>query len=209
VLEKKIAAYKFGIDSLGNYSILGLDETSFWKVQRDHSSGEYMLLHKFSAKGRYLGSFLPMPIDASSQDSRTRQFASPMHQPGNFAVSSSGDVWLLWFEFPPLGSESGISSRLFHVDPKGAFSQSKPQAPVSGCFIVGLVDHSESHGVLLEWRGGNSVGRIEAILASPDGVVFARGDYPGRVMSISDGEVITAVKGLVEGRLSVIVVPIR
>jgi hypothetical protein len=209
LLDTKVAAFKIGIDSRGNYFLLGLDDISFWNIQRGHVSGTHKVLHKFTANGKHLGSFMPMPIDASSDDSRTRELTSPMHHPGNFVVCANGDAWLLWHSFPGEGGPNGTSPRLFKIDSKGVDSQVTAAPPADGGFLFDIVEQSDTHDVLLEWRTGRSVGGMEAVLAAPDGAVYARIDYAGRLMSVSNSEVIVAGRGAIEGKVSVSSIPLK
>ncbi len=110
-LENGVAGYKLGVDASGNFVILGLKSTDLVKTELQHISGRYPVVHRYTAGGGYAGSFLPMDIDAASEDSLTRELASPLHHPGNFAVEENGDVWVLWMEFPDEGPPLRASFR--------------------------------------------------------------------------------------------------
>ncbi len=209
-LENGVAGYKLGVDASGNFVILGLKSTDLVKTELQHISGRYPVVHRYTAGGGYAGSFLPVDIDAGSEDSLTRELASPLHHPGNFAVAQNGDVWVLWMEFPDEWTrpQGKLPSRLYRIDSRGESVPVSPTPPFDGFFITGVIPYGRTPHVALEWKGRGSAG-LETVLSDTGGTILAQGDYPGWVVGLTDDRVLLSLSEPGEGRFSLVWEPRR
>jgi hypothetical protein len=207
-MSKAIAAFKLAVDSAGNIYLLGLAAGDFHRLQESHLGGEYHVVHKFTANGEFLGTYLPILMDGASEDSIARSFVSPIHQAGNFAVDSAGNAWVVWFDFPQEHeSLKQIPSEVYRVDTvSGLAERATLQPPVPGSFISGVLQDHATGGVLFEWRKLDPAG--ESFLTSAGGEIIARGAWRGRVVGILGDEVLTTAAGMIQGKRSLLREPL-
>jgi hypothetical protein len=206
-LDHPIAGYKFGVDRQGRFHILGLGAQDLVKAEIDKVSGEFPVVHRFTGEGTYLGSGFPVRVDASSQEAVTRTLSSPLHHEGNFVVSEEGEAWVLWMEFPsPREADitAGIPSKLYRVDADGHFGTMDLKPPFEGFFVSGLLRHAETGEVIIDWKGRGPSGMLETVLSTSDGAIVTRGDYSGRIVALTGREVLSSIRGMIEGQVSLL-----
>lgn len=203
-IDPPIAARKVDRDARGNIYFLGLDADAH-RATEQGQSGNHALVHKFSPRLEFLGSYLPVPIDPSTSDRLSRDYESPVSDSANFAVEQDGTAWVLWLAFPPLPAGApALPSRLYRVDPSGQWSVVAARCPLGdGYLLRGVVKDGRTGQVALDWYSTSGSG--EGVLADPYGErVLARGNFTGRVVAFSGDEVLTSVFGLVTGQRSLL-----
>lgn len=206
-ISKAVAAFKLAVDPAGDVYLLGLEARDFHRMQEAHLGGEYEVLHKFSGEGEFLGSYLPIPIDAASDESISRSFVSPIYQAGNFAVDAGGNVWIVWFGFPrEHESLKQIPSEVYRVDTvHNLVDRPSLPPPAPGAFVSGVLQ--DQGRVLIEWRTLEP-GTYWSFLTSVTGGTMARGTWRGRVVGMLGNEVLTTAVGVIVGKRSLLREPL-
>jgi hypothetical protein len=191
-LSKGMAGWRVGLDRDGNVYLLGFDRDSFDRIVAECDGGEYPLVHRFSPEGALLGSSLPITVDASSEELLSAAVWSLLNQPGNFVVTPGGDVWVAWITLPVGGVGETPPARLFHMKPNGVAVSVELEPLEAGALFSGLVEHSATGEVLIEWKSHREGTGFETTLETAGGAIFGRGHYPGQVMGLDDDSVVTA-----------------
>jgi hypothetical protein len=200
-LEVPVAAFKGGVDREGNLYVLGLDEETYRKVDPGNEKrerGRYNIVHRFSRNGGYIGSAMPVELDPTTTETHMWTIAGPLHHPGNFAVTPEGEVWVVWFQFPPPTDGGGLSSEVYRLGSAGDIMRiSFPD--YAKCALLGVFETSNTSEAAFSWgctEDGDSV-----VTDAVGGVLYR--SRSGQVLAMSEDTAIFGGVGRVFGRFTV------
>jgi len=199
-LAEPMAAFKGRVDHKGNLYVLGLDEKTLRKAEEKELKGRVPVVHKFTPAGAYLASLVFVDLDAYTEEAYTSTIASPLQHPGNFAVGPNGEVWILWFLFPPPAGGGPLPSKLLNIGFDGT-RMNPPTVNRPGCFVDGLFEQVPMSEVRFSWHCSEDA---TTIVTDQSGRVLYRGYSAGRIFAFNDDVLITSGLGKIPGRYSVL-----
>lgn len=193
-LDRSIQCGRFGIDGKGDYYLLGVDT----EVDRDFlrtgsTTQKVYLVHKFSADGKYVSSSIEVKDESlTSLDTYEGDVVDPILERNQFCVTSDGAIYFLRINKPQGAEPKEWVRILYTVDPRGHVKIVSPGPPgPDGWYIYSL--QGDSSGVLLEWFNRNSP--TWRALTNLDGDPVWSGLLPGRVVALTEKEIITEALG--------------
>jgi hypothetical protein len=182
-LSKPIHAYHMDMDSQGNYYLLGYEHE--FSESMSHGQGlpkTINLAHKYSANGRYIGSFLPIASPSTKQE--FSELLTSLIARNNFAVLPSGDVYYNHFE-KKIGSNTppwDCPRTIYHANGQNFSSDTiEPQKP-NNCWLASI----HKHGNQLVYGWAEMKGTASKQATRQDGTTIGTIPMGGRIIAVDD-----------------------
>jgi hypothetical protein len=191
-LSKSIQSWRFDMDELGNYYLLGVEtaiHTDF--MERGSCDGPVQLVHKFSPAGEWSLSLFQVPTPGTWTDYDTGVI-EPLLERNHFCVSRNGEVRFLMVNKPP-GSEAWEWTRtLFASGRVGEVQILNVPAPSDTSFVYSIQKYGSD--VLIEWVDRQHP--LRRILTNLEGdPIWESESVFGRVVAVGSKEVLTEALG--------------
>jgi hypothetical protein len=147
-LDRPVRAWRIDVDSEGNYYLLGYSKDVYDRLaQKQYQDGSLYLVHKYSPKGQYIRSYMPLSEPKTRREDDVL-FSSVM-QTANFVVLPEGEIYFLQTLLDPQTPPMSHPRILHYVDRTGDAHVVDPSNPDSSFIITGV--HKYGSQLLCEW----------------------------------------------------------